>query len=76
MAFCGGAMTWVGTKKATDITYLGLCKAFETDLHDILVCKQKRRDLTAGPLGGGVAALKVTLKGLWSVVQCPSGEQW
>lgn len=71
MAFCGGAVTWVDKNRATAITYLDMCRAFETALNDILLSKQERRDLTAGPLGEGVAALKVTLKGLWSVVQMP-----
>lgn len=69
MAFCGGAVTRVDKNRATAITHLDLCRAFETALNNILICKQERRDLTAGPLLEGVAALKVTLKGLWSVVR-------
>lgn len=40
---------------------------------NILVCKQERRDLTAGPLGWWVTAFKITLKGLWSAVQISKG---
>lgn len=64
MVFCGGAVTCVDKNRATDITYLDLCREFEGAFQDIRVCKQERRDLTAGPLGEGVAALKVSLKGL------------
>lgn len=49
MALCGGVVTWVDKNRAADITYLDLCRAFETDLNKILICEQQRRDLTTGP---------------------------
>lgn len=71
------AVTWVDKNRATGTTHLDLCRAFGAARQDILVCKQERRDLTSGPLGEIVAALKVTLKVSCSQwFKCPSAELW
>jgi len=63
VAFCNWVTALVEKGRATDVIYLGLCKAFDAVPHNILVSKLETIGWT------------IVLKELWSKAQCPSTDQ-
>lgn len=76
MAFCGGAVTWVDKNRATDITNLDLCRAFETALTTSLSVNRREEIWQLDHWVDESLPLRSHSKGYGQQFKYPRGELW
>ena len=64
VAFYNGVTTLVDKGRATNVTYLDLCKAFDTVPHDILVSKLVDKELAGWSVNGSMSEWRPVMSGV------------